>query len=199
MAKNKKRKNVNRNEETKMFIQEINYDKLAESIVCATEKLEEKKNKKKDEENNAHQEEWNRILKQKEYPENEKWVKRQWHKCRNELMAYIELVLFKEKNAKDPIATFALIKFATEMMFACIKWILYIFSIKFIYNFCVNPTDNVILLAFALIAWTIARLMRIAVFEIKKMEDTNLILNIFSGSISFVALIVAIVAIVISK
>lgn len=41
MAKNKKRKNVNRNEETKMFIQEINYDKLAESIVCATEKLEE--------------------------------------------------------------------------------------------------------------------------------------------------------------
>lgn len=197
--KKKNKRSTSVKEQTNMFIQEINYDKLAESILCATEKLEEKKNKKKEEENNAYQAEWNRILKQKQYSKNEKWLKRQWHQFRNELIAYIELVFFKEKNTKDPIATFALIKLATEMMFACIKWSLYIFSIMFIYNFCINPADNVILLAFALIAWTIARLMRIAVFEIKKMEDTNLILNIFSGSISFVALIVAIVAIVISK
>lgn len=117
-------------EQTNVLVQEINYDKLAKSIVCATEKLEEKKNKKKDEENNTHQAEWNRILKQEEYPENEKWFKRQWHKFRNEFMAYVELVFFKEKNAKDPIATFALIKLATEMMFACIKLSLYIETVK---------------------------------------------------------------------
>ena len=199
MAKNKKRRNVNSNEETKMFVQQINYDKLAESIVCATEKLEEKKNKKNEEENNADQIEWNRILKQKDYPKNEKWIKRKWHKFRNEFMAYMELVFFKEKNVKDAIATFALIKLATEMMFACIKWSLYIFTIKFLYDFIIDPMDNGLLFAFAFIAWTIARLIRIAVFEIKKMKDANLILNIFSGSISFVALIVAIVAIIISK
>lgn len=186
-------------EKMNVLVHEINYDKLAELIVCATEKLEEKKNKKNEEENNAHQIEWNRILKQKIYPKNEKWMKRKLHQFRNELMAYIELVFFKEKNTKDTIATFALIKLATEMMFVCIKWSLYILCMKFIYNFCVNSADNLILLVFAFIAWTIARLVRIAVFEVKKMEDANLILAIFSGSISFVALIVAIVAIIISN
>ena len=195
--KNKRKTNVI--EQTKLYVQEVNYDKLAESIVYATEKLEEKKNNKKEEENNVQQAEWNRILKQKMYPENEKWLQRKWHKFRNELMAYKELVLFKEKNTKESIATFALIKLATEMMFACIKWSLYFFTMVFIYNFGVNPADNVIFLAFAFVAWTIARLIRIATFEIKKMEDVNLILNIFSGSISFVALIVAIVALIISK
>lgn len=195
----KRRANKKRTEETKVFVQEINYDKLAESIVCATEKLDIKKIKAKKEENNAQQAEWNRILKQKDYPKNEKWLKKKWHEIINEWMAYKELILFKEKNTKDTIATFALIKLATEMMFACIKWSLYIFTIKFIYNFIVNPVDNGLLIAFAFITLTIARLIRIAVFEIKKMEDANLILNIFSGSISFIALIVAIIAIFISK
>jgi hypothetical protein len=105
--KNKRKTNVI--EQTKLYVQDINYDKLAESIVYATEKIEEKKNKKKEEENNVQQAEWNRILKQKMYSENEKWLQRKWHKFRNEWMSYKELVLFKEKNTKEAIATFTLI------------------------------------------------------------------------------------------
>ena len=197
--KRKNRKKTSEIEQTKLYVQEINYDKLAEAVVCATERLEEKKDKKKEEENNLQKAEWDRILKQKMYPENKKWLQRKLHQFRNEFMAYIVLSFFKEKNTRDAIATLTLIRLATETMFSCVKWILYFFSIMFIYSFCVNSANNVILLAFAFLAWTIARIIRIAVFEIKKMKDSNLILNIFSGSISFVALIVAIVAIVVSK
>ena len=47
---------------------------------------------------------------------------------------------------------------------------------------------------YAFFTFVFARLLRIAQYEIERIEDKNYVLSIFSGLVSFIALIVAIIA-----
>jgi len=51
----------------------------------------------------------------------------------------------------------------------------------------------------AVVLWVFARIFRIASFEVEKIDDGNLIIAIFSGVLSFVAVVIAIVAIIVDK
>ena len=193
VMKNKKRKR--KIENSQIYVQEIDYDKLAESIVKASERLDEKKKNQQEQEDTLQGRQWKKILNQKDYPPNENWLKRRLHKFRNEIMLYKELMFFKEKNTKEAITTFALINLVTQAICTCIKIFLYLLTLIFICKFVIEPKTNFVLFILAIFIWTLARLTRIAIFEISKLEDNNLLLNIFSGSVSFIALIVAIIAI----
>ena len=54
-------------------------------------------------------------------------------------------------------------------------------------------------LMIAFVLWVFARIFRIASFEMEKMKDGNLLTAIFSGVLSFVAVVIAIVAIIVDK
>lgn len=51
MKKSRKRTNKNTTTEGNLYVKELNYDKLASAIVCASETLEKKKKKLNEEQN----------------------------------------------------------------------------------------------------------------------------------------------------
>ena len=68
-----------------------------------------------------------------------------------------------------------------------------------IYGICNNSIEIALGCMIAIVLWVFARIFRIASFEIEKIEDGNLIIAIFSGVLSFVAVVIAIVAIIVDK
>lgn len=62
-----------------------------------------------------------------------------------------------------------------------------------------GDVDIIAYLLIAAITWMFGRAFRIAIFEIDKIRDDNLLISIFSGCISFVAMVVAIIALFISQ
>ena len=51
----------------------------------------------------------------------------------------------------------------------------------------------------ATVLWVFARIFRIAALEVEAIQDGNLIIALFSGVLSFVSVVTAIVAIVVDK
>ena len=113
-------------------------------------------------------------------------------------MVFKELIFFNEKNTMNSIATFVLLKLATEAVFSCIKYCLYLFALIGICNLFIGSFDKILFVVGSILAWTIARMIRIAIFEIRRMKDEKMILSIFSGSVSFVSLVVAVITLVIT-
>ena len=50
----------------------------------------------------------------------------------------------------------------------------------------------------ALGVWLFARAFRIAMFEVAKIKDANMLIAVFSGCISFVAVLISIVSLLVS-
>lgn len=84
-------------------------------------------------------------------------------------------------------------------IFALCKWVLYLCAASMIYGIWNNSIEIALGCMIAIVLWVFARIFRIASFEIEKIEDGNLIIAIFSGVLSFVAVIIAIVAIIVDK
>ena len=146
-----------------------------------------------------NQKEWNQILGQKEYPENENWFWKNVHKKRNDIVALYKLLFFKQKDVRDPRATFVLISLATMGIFSICKWMLYIFVISIIVGMFKMKIDILLGITLSFVLWMLARIFRMASFEVEKIRDGNLLIAIFSGVLSFVAVIIAIVAIIVDK
>lgn len=201
MSRHKKKNNEASN--TIINNTKIDYDKLAEAIVCANIKLKEQE--KADEKNakDAKEKEWHKIIGIKDYPDSEKFFKRKIHEIRNDISLQLHIVFFQEKNAKYDVVTFGLLKIATASVFNLCKLILYIFTLKFlvatfftmsnkewIFNF--NPVN----LLYAFLIFFISRIFRVASFEIKNITDRNYLIGILSATTCFFAMIISIIALV---
>ena len=172
---------------------------LAREIIKAHEEYEHYRQTEKEKEEKKRQEEWLETLNQKEYPSNEKWIWRKCHQIRNDFFLFKNLLFIKAKDVKDMRATFGLMRLAVIGIFALCKWVLYLCAASMIYGIWNNSIEIAIGCMIAIVLWVFARIFRIASFEIEKIEDGNLIIAIFSGVLSFVAVIIAIVAIIVDK
>lgn len=172
----------------------IDEETLALAMVKAYQIVEEKKKAQEVELENNEKKEWQEALGQKEFPENEKWIWKKIHAARNDLFALWNILFFKSKNVKDMRTTMVLMQLAVMGMFAICKWCLYLLSIAGIYSLVIGQGDYIPGLSITLVAWMFARIFRIAAFEIEKMKDGNLLIAIFSGCVSFAAMVVAIIA-----
>lgn len=168
---------------------------LTEAIVNAYQIVEEQKMKKKIEEEEKVKKEWNKAIGKKEYPENEKWYLKSLHNVRNNLVILWNLFFFEPKNVRDLRATLTLMKVSVMGIFGLCKLCLYSISIIMIYTVFQNRVNMLPNIAMAFATWLFARVFRIASFEIDKMEDGNLLIAIFSGCISFVAMAIALITI----
>lgn len=173
----------------------IEQKSMTDAIVRAHEIIEEKKMEKKIEIEKIEKQEWQQIMGQKEYPQNEKWYLKGIHDLRNEWVGIGKLFFFDAKNARDLRATFALMKFALNVIFRLCKWCLYILAIAFVVSVFQNGMGSLLNLAIAFAIWGLARLFRIASFEVEEIKDGNLLISLFSGCISFVAMVIAIITI----
>ena len=172
---------------------------LAREIVKAHEEYEHYRQTEKEKEEKRQQEEWLKTLNQKEYFPNEKWIWRKCHQIRNDFFLFKNLLFIKAKDVKDMRATFGLMRLAVIGIFALCKWVLYLCAASMIYGIWNNSIEIALGCMIAIVLWVFARIFRIASFEIEKIEDGNLIIAIFSGVLSFVAVIIAIVAIIVDK
>lgn len=197
--KNKKQKKNKNSEKQKNSVssnQIIIYDQMmVDAIVKAYQIIEKQKVENEIELEKNEKREWREIMGQKEYPENEKWYLKRLHIARNNWIAIWNLLFFKSKNARDLRATFSLIQLAVVEIFKLCKWCLYFVSFAIVISALQNGGDSLSNIAIAIVIWAFARLFRIASFEVEKVKDGNLLIALFSGCISFVAMIIAIITI----
>lgn len=195
--KNKKQKQKNKKDQNSVNSNQIIIDDqtMTDAIIKAYQIIEKQKVETERELEKKEKREWQEIMGQKEYPENEKWYLKRLHIARNNFMSIWNLLFFKSKNARDLRATFSLIQLAVVEIFKLCKWCLYFISFAATISAFQNGVENISNLAIAFVIWAFARLFRIASFEVEKVKDGNLLIALFSGCISFVAMVVAIIAI----
>lgn len=196
-----KRKTQKKNKQNEPSAKEKNIDEkvLAHEIIKAYEEYELRKNVEREKHEKKRQEEWFKILNQKDCPSNEKWLLRKCYQFRNAFFLFKNLLFIKAKDVRDMRATFGLMRLAVLGIFSSCKWILYLCAASMIYGVWNDTIKLAVGCIWALIFWLFARIFRIASFEIEKIEDGNLIIAIFSGVLSFVAVVIAIVAIIVDK
>ena len=195
----KKKRTNNRQNSSSTTMKNIDEKVLAREIIKAHEEYEHYRQTEKEKEEKRQQEEWLKTLNQKEYPPNEKWIWRKCHQIRNDFFLFKNLLFIKAKDVKDMRATFGLMRLAVIGIFALCKWVLYLCAASMIYGIWNNSIEIALGCMIAIVLWVFARIFRIASFEIEKIKDGNLIIAIFSGVLSFVAVIIAIVAIIVDK
>lgn len=197
--KNKKQKKNKNSEKQKNSVSSnqiiIDDQMMVDAIVKAYQIIEKQKVENEIELEKNEKREWREIMGQKEYPENEKWYLKRLHIARNNWIAIWNLLFFKSKNARDLRATFSLIQLAVVEIFKLCKWCLYFVSFTIVISALQNGGDSLSNIAIAIVIWAFARLFRIASFEVEKVKDGNLLIALFSGCISFVAMIIAIITI----
>lgn len=195
--KNKKQKQNNKKKQNSVNSNQITLEQqmMMDAIVMAYQIIEKQKVETEIELEKNEKKEWQEIMGQKEYPEKEKWYLKRFHIARNNFMSIWNLLFFKSKNVRDLRATFSLIQLAVVYIFKLCKWCLYVISFAVAISAFQNGGEILSNLAIAFAIWAFARLFRIASFEVEKVKDGNLLIALFSGCISFVAMVVAIIAI----
>lgn len=198
MGKRNQKKNKLRKQLSKTTLQEnkklIDENVLSQAIVNAYQIIEENKKKEEYALEKAAQKEWDEIIGQKKYPQNEKSYLKKFHKIRNDAYLIWNFLFFEPKNVKDMRTTMGLLQMAIISIFIMCKWFLYLVSLVAIYLAFSKKEAIISYLLFAFVSWIFARAFRIAVFEIEKMKDGNLLISLFSACTSFVAMVVAIIA-----
>lgn len=130
MGKNKKKKNEKNKQEQKVVPKSvekvIDEKNLTQAIVKAYQVIEEQKKKEEAELIIKAKKEWQEIIGQKEYPENEKWYLKKIHALRNDFYALWNFLFFKSKNVKDLRMTISLMQLAIIGIFKVCKWCLYL-------------------------------------------------------------------------
>lgn len=193
----KKKKSQKQNSDVQIDVKNVNEEILAQAIVKAYFDAEEKKIKKENEDKEKAHREWLEFLGQKEYPENENRLKKMWHKVCNDLRLLMKLLFISRKDVKNTRATFALMSLTIVCVFTIIKWCLYGAVVLFIAMIILQKISHIGIFG-AAICFVLARVFRIASFEIEEMQDDNLLTAVFSGVLSFVAVIISIIAIILN-
>lgn len=177
----------------------FDYQRFADAIVNAQFKAGEKEKEITEQENQKADAEWKRLLGYKEYDSDKKWPIRIFYELRNDIVLLYHILFFKRENAKYDIATFALLTLSLCAVFALLKVVLYLTTIAFLalvfYSAAKgNFPHGFVSLCFALLSFMIARLVRMAQFEIENMKERGLLIGILSAVTSFVAMVVALLA-----
>ena len=194
----KKKNKGQKNNNSSLKVDNLDERIIAKEIIYAYEEIERIKRNEEERQKEILKDEWNEILGYKNYPIDESWLKRKGHIFRNDIVGIFRLLFIKSNKVKEMRATFGLMKAGITMVFKCCKWLLYIFSLSIL---CVSITQKSYLIwgmAVSLAVWMLARLFRIAIFEIDKLTDENMLVAIFSATLSFVTIIIPVITFLIN-
>lgn len=171
----------------------IDYDRLADAIVKAELQVDDEIEHKREKEKEELQKDWEANLGiNKEKPD---YI--------NDLRVLMSIVFMKKEKAIALAANNALLKMVLaglyklfEIVLYCIDIIALVFSVVLFVQKAFEFGFFTIAIIFFL--FLIARVIRIARFEIDNITDKNYLATLFAAIMSFVALIVSAIAIVIS-
>ncbi len=182
---------------------EIDYDKLAETIVKAQDMIKEKTVKERQQEESEQLMEWQRKIGYIDYPQDEKWIKKLFHRIKNFFAVLSKILFFKPGYADKPRVSFELMRITIHFMFELYERFLYICTL-FLFILFVGATVSsssiltcVSFLIFTFVSFFIARIIRIAKLETECMNDKDTLNTVFSANMAFIGVILAIVAIIV--
>ena len=176
----------------------FDYKKFAEAIVYAQQEAEFLRQKEQEKLARKQQQEWLNVLGQKTYTK-ENRITRILHRWRNDMALFFKIIFLPQKETRGDIATFGIIHIALICIFSFIKWLCYFLMALLFFSAFYSFTDRVWtlsiwLLPCAFVCFVFARIIRVAVFEIEKMNDRNYLLSILSAVTALIAMIIALVA-----
>lgn len=179
----------------------IDYEKLAHAIVKAQQISKEKAERDEKKEQAKHREEWYKTIGYTELKGNEKLLLKLWIKIRNFGVIIKTFFLYKKEYAKTDSMTFSLLQMATSGILSIIKLFFYVIGILFILFLATAIKDEIATfeiwtwyILISIFAFILGNMFKIASFEVENMTDRNLLVAIFSAITSFIAMVLAIVA-----
>lgn len=182
---------------------EINYDKLADAIVNAHNRVKEQERIEQSDEQKKLEDDWDAAIHYKNYPETRNIFLQGIREIRNTIAVLFSIIFFKRKYAKDDVVTFGLMRMAISSLLGIIKVLLYLVSI-FLLLVSFYSIENKewimqpIYILYSFVALLFARLFRVAEYEVENMRDRQNLIGILSALSAFLALIVAIIALVVA-
>lgn len=184
------------------IVAEIDYEKLADAIVEANEKIEEKKKEKEQEEYNQQKANWQMALLGRKLNKEEK---------PSILKTFFGITKIKKENITNTNTTYALLKMCNDLFLCIYKWLFYILStVSFIWfilntiiNFCsknyIYGTINAIAFIIAPSAlFFIGQIIRVARLEAEICDKKDMVEKTFNFLTSFTAMIFAIMAVIVA-
>lgn len=182
---------------------EIDYDKLADAIVKAHDRIKLQEQIEQDNEQKQSNDQWNSIIHYKNYPETRNIFLRGVWEFRNLITVLFSIVFFKKKYANDDVVTFGLMRLALSSLFRIIKWLLYAVFLIMLFGIFYSLErkewiTQPIYILYSFGALLFARLFRVAEFEAENMHDRQNLIGILSALSAFLALIVAIISLVVA-
>lgn len=176
---------------------DIDYDKLAEAIVKAHQKIKDTEEKEAQRKEKKEREDWLNIIGCKEIKDDWTWRKKKWQSFKNDCATFKTIITFKAKDAKTPRLSFELIRLGTSMIYGISSLLLYIIALFFLSTLIFLTGFDKIYSALAIPAFLFARIIRIAELEIENLKDRELLNTIFTANMTFVGVVLAAVAIII--
>ncbi len=173
---------------------EIDYDKLAESIVKVKQIEEETAAKKKA----ADLEEWKRSLGVNKH-EDKKGIKKKIYVFCNNVKVFFNLIFFSKKKKVRVSMTGAFMQSITAAFFHLIKVMLWILSLAFISvciyhgNMAFSLLNYVYYIGFAIIAFMLASIFRLMAIETEQITERERVLGVFTAVMSVIPMIETIV------
>lgn len=175
---------------------EIDYDKLAQVIVSAQDKADQDAIKNaviaaNDELDNRKRKECEKA--------NEEWQKSLGFSVNekpNDLKVLFKILFLSKDKAKFSVANNALIKIALILLYKIFEWLIYFGIVVFVIAAIITKSVTIIMIAIpiGIVAFLFARIIRIARYEIDNINDKNYLVSLLSNTVSVIAMMVAIVA-----
>lgn len=175
---------------------DIDYERLADAIVKAHDRIAKTETKEKESQEKAEHDEWFNIIGYVEYPENENLLLRIWHSVKNDVAIFKSVITFKAKDAKKPRLSFELIRHGTSSIYGICKVILYLIALFFLSVLIWGVGSNKSYGLLSIPIFLFARIIRIAQLEVKNLKDKELLNTIFSANMTFVGTILAALSII---
>lgn len=174
---------------------EIDYDKLADAIVKAQEIAD--KETIKQAVIDAQYELYKRETEQQEAK------KKEWQQTLgdNNLKAFFKILFMKKDEAKTLSANITIMKMLLTGIYYIFEFFLYFLIVGFIVVAFLEKTSVLICIAifFLIMGVLIARIIRIARFEVEHIDDNKYLTTLFSSMLSLLAVIIAVVSVVITQ
>ena len=178
--------------------QAFDYKELANAIVLAQKEAEALREKEQEQLREKQQQEWEKVLGKKVYLK-ENCVTKILHRWRNSVVPFFKIMFLSREEVEGDRATFVLLRSALRLLFEAVKLFLYLITIGLIATSIYSVEQktfafSLMPLIYALFAFMMGRIFRVAGFEIEKMTDRNYLLSILSAVTALIAMILAMVA-----
>ncbi len=179
---------------------DIDYNKLAEAIVKAHKKIKETEEKDAKRREKEERKEWLDIIGYKEIELNLPWHKKKLQSIKNDFATLKVVFTFKAENAKTPRLTFELMRLGTGLIYGISEWLLYLLGAFFIASPFIMK-DKYFFdygnIGIGFLSIFFGKIIRIAKLEVENVNDKEMLNTIFSANMTFVGIVLAIIAIVI--